>query len=389
MRRYVAVNHTLQGWKGNGSGKNISRESTRHDQAVKSYLGEVYGSQRLTSREEKEFWTEMKPLREEIRKVGARVGAADPDDMFVTVIKLRRIMKKLEGMHTVTRRPRTKAARMLRADIAKIEGQMGLSYAKLAALLARADKLANRYVSANLKLVIWVGKTYGYFNKGLPFLEVLQLGNVGLLKAFWKFAPERGNKFATYANWWIRQAMQRGLQEATTWAVRIPIHTVEVLRKLHSVEWHLRGKLGRIPLSNEIAREMELPLSDVEWMRTIDQVPFSLQEPRFEDGGTLEDTLQDSVPSLFDSAMKAEMSIFMDQVIDQLPDRRGGNILKQRFGIGGGEPRTLEEIGKELHLSRERVRQIEKKILEFLRRIIRSKRGPLGKVLAELCDLSL
>ena len=279
---------------------------------------------------------------------------------------------------------------MLRADIAKIEGKVGLPYAKLAELLARADKLADRYISANLKLVLWVGKAYRYFNKGLPFLEVLQLGNTGLFKAFWKFDPARGHRFATYANWWIRQAMQRGLQDMTTaWAVRIPIHTVEALRKLHSMEWHLCGKLGRIPLSSEIAREMGLSLNEVQWMKTLDQLPLSLQAPRYEDGGTLEDTLQDfHAPSLFDNTVKEQMSSCLRQALEEFPDSRGRYILAERYGIGGGEPRTLEEIGKKLSLSRERVRQIEARALEHLRGSARSKHGSLGKLLAKLRDLS-
>ena len=256
-------------------------------------------------------------------------------------------------------------------------GQVPLLTAEQETELARAaqagDEDARRHLSeANLRLVVSVAKRYA--GRGLPFLDLIQEGNLGLMKAAEKFEPERGFKFSTYATWWIRQAITRAIADQAR-TIRIPVHMVETINKVIRVSRQLLQELGHDPSPNEIAAEMNMPVDKVREILKIAQEPVSLETPIGEEEDShLGDFIPDEGAS--EPSEAASYTLLKEQLVSVLSTLtpREEKVLKLRFGLEDGRTRTLEEVGKEFNVTRERIRQIEAKALRKLRHPSRSKK---------------
>ena len=256
-------------------------------------------------------------------------------------------------------------------------GRVPLLSAEEEAALARAaqagDEDARRRLSeANLRLVVSVAKRYA--GRGLPFLDLIQEGNLGLMKAAEKFEPNRGFKFSTYATWWIRQSITRAIADQAR-TIRIPVHMVETINKVIRVSRQLLQELGHDPSPEEIAEEMSMPVERVREILKIAQEPVSLETPIGEEEDShLGDFIPDEDAS--EPAEAASFTLLKEQLVEVLSTLtpREEKVLKLRFGIEDGRTRTLEEVGKEFNVTRERIRQIEAKALRKLRHPSRSKK---------------
>jgi RNA polymerase primary sigma factor len=232
--------------------------------------------------------------------------------------------------------------------------------------LVRSGQAAREHLGrANTRLVVSIAKRY--MGQGLPFPDLIQEGNVGLMRAVDKYDYQRGNRFSTYATWWIRQAITRALAQKTR-TIRIPLHMTERIRQMYRTAQMLEQSLGRRPTPEEIAAEMDIPAESVRGMMDASQHAIALERPVGDDGDSeFGDFIEDQdTPSPVESATQHLLQETIEEVLSELTPRQS-HILRLRFGLGGGDPHTLEEIANKFGLSRERIRQLEKEALRRLR----------------------
>ena len=263
--------------------------------------------------------------------------------------------------------------RMYLKEIGKVSLLSADEEIELAKRMEKGDEAAKkRLAEANLRLVVSIAKRY--VGRGMLFLDLIQEGNLGLIKAVEKFDYRKGYKFSTYATWWIRQAITRAIADQAR-TIRIPVHMVETINKLIRVSRQLLQELGREPTPEEIAEEMDMPVDRVREILKISQEPVSLETPIGEkEDSHLGDFIQDdNVPVPADAAAFTLLKEQLVEVLSTLTDREQ-KVLRLRFGLDDGRARTLEEVGKEFNVTRERIRQIEAKALRKLRHPSRSRK---------------
>ncbi|MDD5823634.1 MAG: RNA polymerase sigma factor RpoD [Firmicutes bacterium] len=269
--------------------------------------------------------------------------------------------------------PTDDPVRMYFKEIGKVPLLTADEERELAIRIEQGDEEAKKKLcESNLRLVVSIARRY--LNRGLSFLDLIQEGNLGLIKAVEKFDYTKGYKFSTYATWWIRQAITRSIADQAR-TIRIPVHMVETINKLIRISRQLLQEYGREPTSEEIAKEMGITVEKVREIKKISQDPVSLETPIGEEEDShLGDFIPDEdIPSPVDAAAYSMLQKQLREVLDTLSEREK-KVLILRFGLDDGRPRTLEEVGKEFNVTRERIRQIEAKALRKLRHPSRSKK---------------
>ena len=269
--------------------------------------------------------------------------------------------------------PTDDPVRMYFKEIGKVPLLSAEEERELAIRIENGDEEAKKKLcESNLRLVVSIARRY--LNRGLSFLDLIQEGNLGLIKAVEKFDYTKGYKFSTYATWWIRQAITRSIADQAR-TIRIPVHMVETINKLIRISRQLLQEYGREPTSEEIAKEMGITVEKVREIKKVSQDPVSLETPigEEEDSHLGDFIADDDIPSPVDAAAYSMLQRQLREVLDTLSERER-KVLILRFGLDDGRPRTLEEVGKEFNVTRERIRQIEAKALRKLRHPSRSKK---------------
>ena len=262
------------------------------------------------------------------------------------------------------------SVRLYLREIGKIPLLTPEEEAELAQRIVKGDKKAkDKMVESNMRLVVSIAKRYG--GRGLDFLDLIQEGNTGLLRAVDKFDPDKGFKFSTYATWWVRQAITRAIADQAR-TIRIPVHMVETINKVLRTTRKLTSELNREPTNEEIAKELDMEPEKIDYVMRIKQDIASLDASVGRDGDDEDSVLGDFVEdeeraSPEDSAASQILKEQLSEIIATLTEREQ-KIIRLRFGIGGGRPHTLEEVGNEFDVTRERIRQIEAKALSKLRK---------------------
>ena len=265
----------------------------------------------------------------------------------------------------LTVEPSLDSLRLYLREIGKVPLLTADQEVSLAKRIERGDMSAKtQMIEANLRLVVSIAK--GYLGRGLSFLDLIQEGSLGLIRAVEKFDYRKGFKFSTYATWWIRQAVTRAIADKAR-TIRIPVHMVEKLNKVVHIERQLVQRLGREPTPDEIAEELEITTEEVREILRMAQLPVSLEKPiGEEEESELGDFVQDDqAESPFDSASLNLRREDIDRTLDALPERER-KVIEMRFGLDGDQPRTLEEVGRAFGVTRERIRQIENNTLKKL-----------------------
>src|SRR6476620_8888103 len=294
---------------------------------------------------------------------------AQIDDFYHALEELQIEVVAAEEEEQAVEEPRevsTDALQLFLKDIGKVDLLTAAQEVELAKRIERGDHSAKQeMVEANLRLVVSIAKKYR--NQGLPFLDLIQEGTIGLVRAAEKFDYRKGFKFSTYATWWIRQAVARALADKAR-TIRMPVHIVERMQKMNRAERKLRAELGREPFAWEIADELELDPDEVESIRRSSQPPVSLEKPVGDDEESeFGHFLTDENEALPDEVVDEELrKAALRRVLGSLSPRER-RVLELRYGLDGEHPRTLDEVGRTFNVTRERIRQIENQSLKKLR----------------------
>ncbi len=326
--------------------KNVSRTRIGSDKSAK-----MLAQFKLTASFNEKLVDEIKDIVERIEKIDK-------------ILKSKRKIDDAAGL----KKERSKLLKELGQPVKVVKSQLRIIKLRQ----SKFNKAKKLLVEANLRLVVSIAKKY--INRGLSFLDLIQEGNMGLIRAVEKFEYKRGYKFSTYATWWIRQAITRSIADQAR-TIRIPVHMTETINKIVRISRLFVQEYGREPTAQEIAKQMRIPVSKVKEILKISQVPISLQTPIGDEGDThFGDFIEDKkAVSPANATLQSMLKDEIRNVLNTL-DERERHILELRFGIHDGTTRTLEEVGSEFNVTRERVRQIESKALRKLRHPTRSRR---------------
>jgi RNA polymerase primary sigma factor len=370
--------------------KELRDEVQQNEQQMAEHLAEI----KLNKRQIERIIENLKKLIERIESVEAELRGIERragmnmkelkallrqvEDEGKSGLQARKQLKKVglyeeelaEIARTIAAAPR-KVKRVEEEAMLPVE-DLKTSYGTIIAGERKAEKAKAELVEANLRLVVSIAKKYT--NRGLQFLDLIQEGNIGLMKAVDKFEYKRGYKFSTYATWWIRQAITRAIADQAR-TIRIPVHMIETINKLIRTSRYLVQEIGREPTPEEIAEKMELPLDKVRKVLKIAKEPISLETPIGEEEDShLGDFIEDkAITSPADAVINMNLAEQTRKVLATLTPREE-KVLRMRFGIGEKSDHTLEEVGQDFEVTRERIRQIEAKALRKLRHPSRSKR---------------
>jgi RNA polymerase primary sigma factor len=295
------------------------------------------------------------------------------DELQIEVVEATTEDDDEEAEAAAEREVSTEALQLFLKDIGKVDLLTAAQEIELAKRIERGDHSAKQeMVEANLRLVVSIAKRYR--NQGLPFLDLIQEGTIGLVRAAEKFDHRKGFKFSTYATWWIRQAVARALADKAR-TIRMPVHVVEKLNKIMRTERKLRAERGREPSSVEIADELDLTIEEVDQIRRSAQTPVSLEKPVGDDeesefGHFITDELAPLPDELAEDVLRREA---LTKILGTLSERER-RVLELRYGLNGEQPRTLDEVGRTFQVTRERIRQIENQSLKKLRALADSQK---------------
>ncbi|HAG52259.1 MAG TPA: RNA polymerase sigma factor RpoD [Alphaproteobacteria bacterium] len=335
-------------------------------------VGVIYETSRKVTRLEGEMLrvaTSTGMSRDKFLK--AYIGTEDDAEWLEKKAEKAKIWQ--EAMATVGEELKSLHAKVL-DEVSKL-GLTVSEFKDLATQVRKGERITNQakkdMVEANLRLVISIAKKY--VNRGLQFLDLIQEGNIGLMKAVDKFEYKRGYKFSTYATWWIRQAITRSIADQAR-TIRIPVHMIETINKLNRTQRQMTIDMGREPTQEELAKELNMPIDKVRKVQKIAKEPISLETPvGDEDDSSLGDFIEDTNATLpIDAAVRSNLRDTLTEVLSSLTPREE-RVLRMRFGIGMSQDHTLEEVGQKFNVTRERIRQIEAKALKKLQHPSRAK----------------